>query len=224
MQDASLASSKTQTVKLVTLGDMGAGKTTLCQAVCGNADEIATAPTLGIDFWSKLLHCDNNRIRVNAYDTSGQERFQALTPSYLRTADVILIVLDATMSDENMANSLQLWHGVARRSSPPTAKFIVAITKRDLIDGTVIAGTAISTELVRCGLKRYHVVTGKNGFDGAGVHALWSDISECAIICCRERQPSLRRAAMGIDTQRLAAAASSTRVRTCFDKVTKWCQ
>lgn len=191
MADASAASrstAATQVVKIVTLGDLGTGKTTLCQAMCGRPNEVATSPTLGIDFWSKLVHHNHDRIRLNAYDTSGQERFQALTPSYLRTADIVLIILEATMGDDDMAKCLKKWYCVARGNAPQSVRFVVAITKRDLVDGTVIVGPAVGAQLVRCGLKRYHVVTGKDGFAGIGVHGLWDDVVECAVRCCEARQ------------------------------------
>jgi len=216
MHDASAASA-TQVVKIVTLGDLGAGKTTLCQAMCGRPNEAATAPTLGLDFWSKVVHNNHGRIRLNAYDTSGQERFQALTPSYLRTTDLVLIVLHATMGDDEMADCLKKWYHVARGSCPISVRFIVAITKRDLVDGTVIAGQAFGAQLVRCGLKRYHVVTGKDGFAGAGVHGLWDDVVDQAVQCCQARQAPVKRpeAAAPLPNQRYAVS--------CCDKVSRCC-
>mgnify|MGYP001981622924 FL=1 len=225
MGDASAASGGiTQVVKIVTLGDLGTGKTTLCQAMCGRPNEAATAPTLGIDFWSKLVHHNHDRIRINAYDTSGQERFQALTPSYLRTADVVLVVLEATMGDDDMAECLKRWHNVARGNAPPSVRVVVAITKRDLVDGTVIVGPAVGAQLVKCGLKRYHVVTGKDGFSGTGVHGLWDDVVECAIRCCQARQAPVGRAALGV---RVGGTGSTVQhrdgVRSCPDKFMGWC-
>lgn len=177
----------TSVVKLVTLGDVGTGKTTLCQAVCGKPTEIVTAPTLGIDFWSKVVHHNHTRIRLNVYDTSGQERFQALTPSYLRTADIVLLVVSSTLQDKDMAQQLKTWYQLARDNVPATAQYIVAVTKQDLVNGTIIVGSATANQLVRCGLKRYHVVTGKNGFNGAGVPGLWDDVVQGVIDCCSAR-------------------------------------
>ena len=217
--DDSSAASATQVVKIVTLGDLGTGKTTLCQAMCGRPNEASTAPTLGIDFWSKLVHHNHDRIRLNAYDTSGQERFQALTPSYLRTADIVLVVLHATMADDEMADCLKKWHGVARGSAPTSVRFVVAITKRDLVDGTVIAGPAFGAQLVRCGLKRYHVVTGKDGFAGAGVHGLWDDTVDQAIRCCQARQAPLKRPEIAVAPTR----DTKSQPVSCRDKVVGSC-
>ena len=218
--DPASESGVTRVVKLVTLGDLGTGKTTLCQAMCGRPDEAATAPTLGIDFWSKLVHHNKDRIRINAYDTSGQERFQALTPSYLRTADVVMIVLQATMTDDDMADCLKKWYNVARGSARPTIKFVVAITKRDLVNGTVVVGPRVGAEMVRCGLKRYHVVTGKNGFNGDGVHGLWDDVVDCAIQCCVDRQAPRGQTALEI---KIHARHTGSETRSCPRRVMGWC-
>ena len=218
---ADAASAATKVVKIVTLGDVGAGKTTLCQAMCGRPNELATAPTLGIDFWSKVVHHNDERIRLNAYDTSGQERFQALTPSYLRTADIVMIVLQATMGDKDMAKRLKWWHDTARDNASPTVRYVVAITKRDLVNGTVVAGPLVGAQLLRCGLKRYHVVTGKHGFDGDGVHGLWDDIVECAIQCCAERQAPVHRVAIGVHAHSITQQNNAS--PSCLDKVRQWC-
>ena len=152
--------------------------------------EASTAPTLGIDFVSQAVTSDGMRIRLNTYDTSGQERFQALTPSYLRTADIVLIVLSATLADDEMANQLKKWCGVANREAPPTMRVIVAITRCDTVGGMLIVGPATGAQLVRCGLKRYHVVTGASGFCGTGVKVLWDDVVDCATKCCKAREPA----------------------------------
>lgn len=224
--DSASGNGATKVVKIVTLGDLGAGKTTLCQAMCGRPHEVATAPTLGMDFWSKVVHHNHDRIRLNAYDTSGQERFQALTPSYLRTADVVMIVLEATMSDDDMADGLQRWHNIARANASPSVQFVVAVTKRDLVDGTVIVGPKVGAQMVRCGMSRYHVVTGRDGFDGAGVHGLWDDVVDCAVRCCVDRQAPVGRAALEIGVG-VARTGSTVRhcdgVRSCPSKVMGWC-
>lgn len=224
MQGCTEAQSQiTRTVKVVTLGDVGAGKTTLCKAMCSKDENVDTTPTLGIDFWTKVLHHSNNRVRINVYDTSGQERFQALTPSYLRTADIILIVLSAVTTDDVMSDCLDKWHAIAQNGARRQTKFVVAVTKRDLVNGTFIVGAKTSNKLVKCGLKRYHVVTGTHGPSGAGVHDLWDDIAQCAIECCNERQPPLSRAALAVDARQPNLTSKPQAPTTCFDKVSRCC-
>lgn len=215
--EADLRTASTPVVKLVTLGDLGTGKTTLCQTMCGQPSEIVTAPTLGIDFWSKIVHHNKSRMRLNAYDTSGQERFQALTPSYLRTADIILIVVSAMLSDASMATQLKTWYDVASKNAPNTVQYVVAITKRDLIDGTVVAGPQTCEQLMRCGLKRYHVVTGTMGFSGHGVHALWDDVVQCVINCCTARTKDRVLALQYTAARTIDNPSAQTRAKLCND-------
>lgn len=40
------------------------------------------------------MQVDGETLRLQLWDTAGQERFRSLIPSYVRDADVCLIILD----------------------------------------------------------------------------------------------------------------------------------
>lgn len=51
-------------------------------------------PTIGIDFISKNIAVQGKMIRLQLWDTAGQERFKSLIPSYLKDANMALVVFD----------------------------------------------------------------------------------------------------------------------------------
>lgn len=52
--------------------------------------------TIGFDFRIKILERQNKAVKLQIWDTAGQERFRAITTSYYRGADGILMVYDVT--------------------------------------------------------------------------------------------------------------------------------
>lgn len=54
-------------------------------------------PTVGIDFVTKTMQVEGQTIRMQLWDTAGQERFRALIPTYVRDADVCIIVIDVSI-------------------------------------------------------------------------------------------------------------------------------
>jgi small GTP-binding protein len=54
-------------------------------------------PTVGIDFVTKTMQVDGETLRLQLWDTAGQERFRSLIPSYVRDADICLIIVDLSV-------------------------------------------------------------------------------------------------------------------------------
>ena len=64
-------------------------------------------PTIGVDFASKTINVQNMPIRINIFDSAGQEAFRSITKSYFRNAAVALLVYDIT--DMSTFNRLPYW-------------------------------------------------------------------------------------------------------------------
>lgn len=87
----------TNLYKILIVGDANAGKTSILdQFTNGNFDG-AYISTIGIDFNVKTVNIKEGvQIKLQIWDTCGQERFKALTRSYYRNANAIIIVYDIT--------------------------------------------------------------------------------------------------------------------------------
>ena len=51
---------------------------------------------MGIDFILKNIYLENRTIKLVLWDTAGQEKFRSLTPTYIKDANVAVIVYDIT--------------------------------------------------------------------------------------------------------------------------------
>jgi len=86
--------------------------------------------TIGLDFHSKNVVINNKNIRLNFYDTAGQEKFKSLIPMYIRDANVIIIVYD--ISNEESYNNITNWMNDVKDLKRSDAIFALAGNKSDL--------------------------------------------------------------------------------------------
>jgi Ras-related protein Rab-1A len=115
------------------VGDANAGKTSILdQFTCGHFDG-AYISTIGIDFNVKTVSIsDTVKIKLQIWDTCGQERFKALTRSYYRNADAIVIVYDIT-SPKSFENAKQ-WIKETETYLDSTVLCVLVGNKSDLYE------------------------------------------------------------------------------------------
>ncbi|KAJ5071632.1 ras-related protein rab-37 [Anaeramoeba ignava] len=81
--------------KIVLLGETGVGKTLLALQFCeGISNE--TDPTIAVAFHTKTIEIDEKEIKIQIWDTAGQEMYRSLTPMYIRNAQAAIVVYDIT--------------------------------------------------------------------------------------------------------------------------------
>lgn len=85
-------------VKIILLGESGAGKSSLMLKFADGTYVNSISPTIGIDFkirYITLPHT-NTIVKLQIIDTAGHERFRAITRSHYRNAQGALIIYDVT--------------------------------------------------------------------------------------------------------------------------------
>jgi Ras-related protein Rab-6A len=82
--------------KLVFLGDIYVGKTSIINQFMYENFDTNYQATIGIDFLSKTLTLNDRSLRLQLWDTAGQERFRSLIPNYIRDSSAAVIVFDVT--------------------------------------------------------------------------------------------------------------------------------
>jgi len=83
--------------KILIVGDINTGKTAILDQFSNGHFDHTYISTIGIDFNVKIVALDKDtKVKLQVWDTCGQERFRALTRSYYRNAQAIIIVYDIT--------------------------------------------------------------------------------------------------------------------------------
>ncbi|KAI7843613.1 hypothetical protein COHA_002853 [Chlorella ohadii] len=80
--------------KLVLLGEMGSGKTSLVQRFVRGQYFENQESTIGASFFTKTL--PEKHVKFEIWDTAGQERYHSLAPMYYRGAAAAIVVFDIT--------------------------------------------------------------------------------------------------------------------------------
>lgn len=96
-----------QSHKVVFIGNSSVGKTSIISQMIYNNSTDSQQPTVGIDFFSKNITVGTDTIRIQIWDTAGQEQFHSLIPSYLRNSTIAVIVYD--ISNQESFQSLEHW-------------------------------------------------------------------------------------------------------------------
>ena len=83
--------------KILLLGDSSVGKSCLLLRYCDEKFQDLHLATIGLDFRLKTIYLENKKkLKVQIWDTAGQDRFLAITKNYYRGANGILLVFDVT--------------------------------------------------------------------------------------------------------------------------------
>lgn len=85
--------------KLVLLGDMGAGKSSLVLRFVKGQFQDFQESTIGAAFFSQTVAVNETTVKFEIWDTAGQERYHSLAPMYYRGAAAAIIVYDITNND-----------------------------------------------------------------------------------------------------------------------------
>lgn len=118
--------------KLVLLGDMGAGKSSLVlRFVKGQFLEFQES-TIGAAFFSQTVAVNDSTVKFEIWDTAGQERYHSLAPMYYRGAAAAIIVYDIT-STESFTRAKK-WVQELQKQGNPNMVVALAGNKTDLDD------------------------------------------------------------------------------------------
>ena len=83
-------------IKILTIGESTVGKTCLLHQYTNKTFSTKTILTSGIDVKNINIKVDDKYIKMQCWDTSGQERFRSITASYYRNSQGIILVYDIT--------------------------------------------------------------------------------------------------------------------------------
>eukprot|EP00435_Cladocopium_sp_Y103_P047622 s1301_g14.t1 len=86
--------------------------------------------TIGVEFGARLINIDNKQIKLQIWDTAGQESFRSITRSYYRGASGALLVYDISRRDT--FNHLTRWLDEARQNANANMVIMLIGNKCDL--------------------------------------------------------------------------------------------
>ena len=118
--------------KYIIIGDSGVGKSCILLRFVEDTFNPNLENTIGVEFGAKQVEVGGKQIKLQIWDTAGQEAFQSITRSYYRSSAGALLVYDVTNKDsfENIAN----WLDEARVNGNPEMVLCLVANKCDLTE------------------------------------------------------------------------------------------
>jgi len=134
--------------KLLVIGDSGVGKSCLLLRFADDAYSETYISTIGVDFKIRTIQIDGKTVKLQIWDTAGQEKFRTITSTYYRGAHGIAIVYDVTYQES--FNHIPQWLQEIERSARENVSKVLIGNKCDLTGKRVVdfnAGKQLADKL-----------------------------------------------------------------------------
>ena len=133
--------------KIILVGDSGVGKSCLSIKASRNYFEDFYSPTVGFEFLTFNVKIEDQNIKLQIWDTCGQEVYRSLITSFYRSSSLAIIVYSIDNEDSFM--NIEKWLNDIKTQSNPDVKIFLVGNKADLQEKRKItraAGEKFSTE------------------------------------------------------------------------------
>ena len=126
--------------KLIFLGDTYVGKTSLLVRYLDDKFEGGVS-TIGIDVRYKYIDYENKKLKLDIWDTAGQEKFKGIGKNYLNGANGIIGVIDITQKQS--FDNLKILLNSVKENIPNKVEIIIVVNKIDLENESQITEKSI---------------------------------------------------------------------------------
>ena len=117
-------------VKSIVIGDSCVGKTSIVQRLTMNDFKQEMGLTIGVEFNVKYFEIDGKVIKLQIWDTAGQEIFRSITLNYFRDAVIAFLVFYLT--NKKSFDNCKYWIDTIRENSGENTFICLLGNKNDL--------------------------------------------------------------------------------------------
>lgn len=124
-------------LKILVIGEVATGKTSLANRIVSNSFSENYRPTIGCEFGFKVLELKGETVRVQLWDLAGQDRLGGMSRLYCRDAHGVIVVCDITQP-ETIEKTVK-WKGQVEEyvTSPDKSPvpMVLCVNKHDVAEG-----------------------------------------------------------------------------------------
>ena len=135
--------------KILLLGDSTVGKTCFLMRYTDNTFQEIHMSTIGLDYKLKNVQLDDGKmVKIQIWDTAGQDRFRSITKNYYKGAHGIILIYDIT--NKKSFENVRTWINQIKEEVSEKVSIILVGNKIDDEEHRVVAtedGEKIAKEL-----------------------------------------------------------------------------
>ena len=153
--------------KMIVIGDAGVGKSCLTTKAAKGIFDDAYSATVGFEFLTFNVRIDGKVIKLQIWDTCGQEIYRSLISSFYRNASLAMMVY-AIDSKESFTH-IETWLKEVKLQSNPDIKIFLIGNKADLADQREVQETEAKSFKDESGIHFFRETSAKTGLNAQEV-------------------------------------------------------
>ena len=161
------------TLKILLIGDSYVGKTSLLLQYIDRECPENHMATIGVEFKDKIVQINKKNVKLQVWDTSGQERYRSITKNFYRNADGVMFICDVTK--ENTFENIKNWLiDSEQNSNNSNFKKILVGNKIDLQKERVIDKEKLENFASKKGMNFYEA----SAKEGTNVDLIFTELAQ----------------------------------------------
>ena len=147
--------------KVTLIGDSGVGKSSIIGRYISGIFRGDTLTTSGANYSQKIYQKNNQKVRLNIWDTAGQEKFRSLGRNFYKDAYIICIIFDIT-NKRSFDNIKEIWYPEIEKHGEKYKILAIVGNKCDLYEDEEVEEKDVKDFSDKIGAK-FFLISAKNG-------------------------------------------------------------
>jgi len=153
--------------KIIIIGDSGVGKSCLSLRATKNIFESLYSPTIGFEFLTIFIKVDDKPIKLQIWDTCGQEVYRSLISSFYNNSSLAILVY--AIDNEDSFSNLEFWLNELRTKGNPDINIFLIGNKADLENNRKITKEMAQEFAENNKIKLFLETSAKTGFNARNI-------------------------------------------------------
>jgi small GTP-binding protein len=154
-------------LKVIVLGDAGVGKSSLTNKATKNIFDDKYTATVGFEFFTFNIKINDKIVKLQIWDTCGQELYRSLITNFYRNSSLAIIVYAVNHKDS--FNDVDMWLRELRTHSSPDVKVFLIGNKIDLESERQISTEEGQRYAEQYKLNKFVETSAKTGFNAKNI-------------------------------------------------------
>ena len=153
--------------KMIVIGDAGVGKSCLTTKASKGIFEETYSATIGFEFLVFNVKINDKVVKLQIWDTCGQELYRSLISSFYRNASLAMMVY--AIDNKESFNHIESWLKEVKLQSNPDIKIFLIGNKSDLDEKRKVSLEAAKTFKEENAIHYFSETSAKNGINAKEV-------------------------------------------------------